>query len=127
MPKYFDRTYKVQFDPFLTVIDTFFNCVKYYLTGLDNFLLSICIIFVTKLNIYVCNFLFAFTKPMPFARFPPIKCETYLSQRYKDTHADLNMYNKQQTWIAIELGYMYWPQKKKNSTKVLLPASSIAL
>ncbi|KAL9443635.1 hypothetical protein AB3S75_016909 [Citrus x aurantiifolia] len=30
-------------------------------------------------------------------KFPPIKCETYLSQRYKDTHADLNMYNKQQT------------------------------
>ncbi|KDP33809.1 hypothetical protein JCGZ_07380 [Jatropha curcas] len=29
-------------------------------------------------------------------KFPPIKCETYLSQRYKDTHADLNVYNKSQ-------------------------------
>ncbi|KAA8542460.1 hypothetical protein F0562_023403 [Nyssa sinensis] len=27
-------------------------------------------------------------------KFPPIKCETYLLQRYKDTHADLNSYNK---------------------------------
>ncbi|KAI9192101.1 hypothetical protein LWI28_018345 [Acer negundo] len=30
-------------------------------------------------------------------KFPPIKCATYLSQRYKDTHADLNIYNKHQT------------------------------
>ncbi|KAJ4829741.1 hypothetical protein Tsubulata_020754 [Turnera subulata] len=29
-------------------------------------------------------------------KFPPIKCGTYLSQRYKDTHADLNVYNKHQ-------------------------------
>ncbi|XP_044464907.1 2-oxoglutarate-Fe(II) type oxidoreductase hxnY isoform X2 [Mangifera indica] len=28
-------------------------------------------------------------------KFPPIKCGTYLCQRYKDTHADLNVYNKQ--------------------------------
>ncbi|KAK8503078.1 hypothetical protein V6N13_025838 [Hibiscus sabdariffa] len=27
-------------------------------------------------------------------KFPPIRCSTYLSQRYKDTHADLNAYNK---------------------------------
>ncbi|KAI8553794.1 hypothetical protein RHMOL_Rhmol05G0043600 [Rhododendron molle] len=27
-------------------------------------------------------------------KFPPIKCETYMLQRYKDTHADLNSYNK---------------------------------
>ncbi|KAJ4708524.1 2-oxoglutarate (2OG) and Fe(II)-dependent oxygenase superfamily protein [Melia azedarach] len=31
------------------------------------------------------------------ARFPPIKCTTYLSQRYRDTHADLNLYKKHQT------------------------------
>ncbi|GAV88056.1 2OG-FeII_Oxy domain-containing protein/DIOX_N domain-containing protein [Cephalotus follicularis] len=30
-------------------------------------------------------------------KFPPIKCRTYLTQRYKDTHADLNVYSKQQT------------------------------
>ncbi|EEF48183.1 2-oxoglutarate-Fe(II) type oxidoreductase hxnY isoform X2 [Ricinus communis] len=30
-------------------------------------------------------------------RFPPIKCGTYLSQRYKDTHTDLNLYSKPQT------------------------------
>ncbi|KAK1592838.1 hypothetical protein Q3G72_031216 [Acer saccharum] len=30
-------------------------------------------------------------------KFPPIECATYLSQRYKDTHADLNIYNKHQT------------------------------
>ncbi|GMJ07392.1 hypothetical protein like AT1G35190 [Hibiscus trionum] len=29
-------------------------------------------------------------------KFPPIRCSTYLSQRYKDTHADLNAYNKHQ-------------------------------
>ncbi|KAG6739688.1 hypothetical protein POTOM_057302 [Populus tomentosa] len=29
--------------------------------------------------------------------FPPIKCEAYLSQRYKDTHADLKVYNKHQS------------------------------
>lgn len=27
-------------------------------------------------------------------KFPPITCETYMLQRYKDTHADLNSYNK---------------------------------
>ncbi|CAH1447762.1 unnamed protein product [Lactuca virosa] len=27
-------------------------------------------------------------------KFPPIKCETYLLQRYQDTHADLSTYNK---------------------------------
>ncbi|XP_065850389.1 2-oxoglutarate-Fe(II) type oxidoreductase hxnY isoform X2 [Euphorbia lathyris] len=31
------------------------------------------------------------------AKFPPIKCGTYLSQRYKDTHADLSLYDKSQT------------------------------
>jgi isopenicillin N synthase-like dioxygenase len=30
-------------------------------------------------------------------KFPPINCSAYLTQRYKDTHADLNNYNKQQT------------------------------
>ncbi|KAB5514348.1 hypothetical protein DKX38_028254 [Salix brachista] len=30
-------------------------------------------------------------------KFPPIKCGTYLSQRYKDTHANLNVYNKHQS------------------------------
>ncbi|XP_024020686.1 2-oxoglutarate-Fe(II) type oxidoreductase isoform X2 [Morus notabilis] len=30
-------------------------------------------------------------------KFPPILCGTYLSQRYKDTHADLNVYKKHQT------------------------------
>ncbi|XWS72085.1 hypothetical protein CRYUN_Cryun02cG0010300 [Craigia yunnanensis] len=30
-------------------------------------------------------------------KFPPIRCATYLSQRYKDTHAELSVYNKQQT------------------------------
>lgn len=30
------------------------------------------------------------------AKFPPIKCETYLCQRYKDTHADLNSYSTKQ-------------------------------
>ncbi|KAJ0091742.1 hypothetical protein Patl1_13330 [Pistacia atlantica] len=29
-------------------------------------------------------------------KFPPVKCGTYLCQRYKDTHADLNVYNKLQ-------------------------------
>ncbi|CAN0901481.1 2-oxoglutarate-Fe(II) type oxidoreductase hxnY [Linum grandiflorum] len=29
-------------------------------------------------------------------KFPPIKCSTYLSQRYKDTHANLNVYNQKQ-------------------------------
>ncbi|WVZ13798.1 hypothetical protein V8G54_011364 [Vigna mungo] len=28
--------------------------------------------------------------------FPPILCQDYLTQRYKDTHADLNIYKKQQ-------------------------------
>ncbi|KAK4774696.1 hypothetical protein SAY86_009631 [Trapa natans] len=28
-------------------------------------------------------------------KFPPIKCATYLSQRYKDTHADLTVYKTQ--------------------------------
>ncbi|XP_076951043.1 azadirone synthase LFS-like [Bidens hawaiensis] len=27
-------------------------------------------------------------------KFPPIKCETYLLQQYRDTHADLSAYNK---------------------------------
>uniref|UniRef100_A0A5B7BEV8 Putative sexual differentiation process protein isp7-like isoform X1 n=1 Tax=Davidia involucrata TaxID=16924 RepID=A0A5B7BEV8_DAVIN len=27
-------------------------------------------------------------------KFPPIRCETYMLQRYKDTHADLNSYKK---------------------------------
>ncbi|KAL7588685.1 hypothetical protein Lser_V15G39213 [Lactuca serriola] len=27
-------------------------------------------------------------------KFPPIKCETYLLQRYQETHADLSTYNK---------------------------------
>lgn len=27
-------------------------------------------------------------------KFPPIKCETYMLQRYKDTHADLSSYSK---------------------------------
>ncbi|XP_038695363.1 2-oxoglutarate-Fe(II) type oxidoreductase hxnY-like isoform X2 [Tripterygium wilfordii] len=31
------------------------------------------------------------------AKFPPIKCGAYLSQRYTDTHADLNVYNQSQT------------------------------
>ncbi|GKV06699.1 hypothetical protein SLEP1_g18555 [Rubroshorea leprosula] len=30
-------------------------------------------------------------------KFPPIKCATYLSQRYRDTHADLNVYSEHQT------------------------------
>ncbi|XP_020204986.1 2-oxoglutarate-Fe(II) type oxidoreductase hxnY isoform X2 [Cajanus cajan] len=29
-------------------------------------------------------------------KFPPILCRDYLTQRYKDTHADLNIYKKQQ-------------------------------
>ncbi|CAI0628643.1 unnamed protein product [Linum tenue] len=29
-------------------------------------------------------------------KFPPITCSTYLSQRYKDTHADLSVYNQKQ-------------------------------
>ncbi|RVW96371.1 hypothetical protein CK203_020820 [Vitis vinifera] len=29
-------------------------------------------------------------------KFPPVKCGTYLTQRYKDTHADLNLYTKHQ-------------------------------
>ncbi|CAN1177480.1 2-oxoglutarate-Fe(II) type oxidoreductase hxnY [Linum perenne] len=29
-------------------------------------------------------------------KFPPIKCSTYMSQRYKDTHADLSVYDQQQ-------------------------------
>ncbi|XP_040951622.1 2-oxoglutarate-Fe(II) type oxidoreductase hxnY isoform X5 [Gossypium hirsutum] len=29
-------------------------------------------------------------------KFPPIRCSTYLSQRYKDTHADLSVYDKHQ-------------------------------
>ncbi|XP_057447218.1 2-oxoglutarate-Fe(II) type oxidoreductase hxnY-like isoform X1 [Lotus japonicus] len=29
-------------------------------------------------------------------KFPPILCRDYLSQRYNDTHADLNVYKKQQ-------------------------------
>ncbi|XP_042492376.1 2-oxoglutarate-Fe(II) type oxidoreductase hxnY isoform X2 [Macadamia integrifolia] len=29
-------------------------------------------------------------------KFPPVKCETYLSQRYKDTHADLSLYQNHQ-------------------------------
>ncbi|RAL45686.1 hypothetical protein DM860_009550 [Cuscuta australis] len=28
-------------------------------------------------------------------KFPPIKCETYLLQRYRDTHADLNSYKSE--------------------------------
>lgn len=31
------------------------------------------------------------------AKFPPITCAAYLSQRYKDTHADLSSYDKRQT------------------------------
>ncbi|MBA0703150.1 hypothetical protein Goari_027393 [Gossypium aridum] len=27
-------------------------------------------------------------------KFPPIRCSTYLSQRYKETHADLSVYDK---------------------------------
>ncbi|MBA0752566.1 hypothetical protein Gogos_001389 [Gossypium gossypioides] len=30
-------------------------------------------------------------------KFPPIYCATYLSQRYKDTHAELSIYEKHQT------------------------------
>ncbi|GLT48516.1 hypothetical protein SLA2020_221370 [Shorea laevis] len=30
-------------------------------------------------------------------KFPPIKCATYLSQRYRDTHADLSLYSEHQT------------------------------
>ncbi|KAJ8768664.1 hypothetical protein K2173_023568 [Erythroxylum novogranatense] len=30
-------------------------------------------------------------------KFPPIKCSTYLSQRYKDTHADLSVYKRSPT------------------------------
>ncbi|XP_052482697.1 2-oxoglutarate-Fe(II) type oxidoreductase hxnY isoform X3 [Gossypium raimondii] len=30
-------------------------------------------------------------------KFPPIYCATYLSQRYKDTHAELSVYEKHQT------------------------------
>ncbi|KAJ9183904.1 hypothetical protein P3X46_007703 [Hevea brasiliensis] len=30
-------------------------------------------------------------------KFPPIICGTYLSQRYKDTHTDLSVYNKHQS------------------------------
>ncbi|KAB2050018.1 hypothetical protein ERO13_A13G196100v2 [Gossypium hirsutum] len=30
-------------------------------------------------------------------KFPPIYCATYLSQRYKDTHAELSLYEKHQT------------------------------
>ncbi|KAL5572564.1 hypothetical protein UlMin_022161 [Ulmus minor] len=30
-------------------------------------------------------------------KFPPILCRTYLGQRYKDTHADLSIYNKHET------------------------------
>ncbi|XP_012451471.1 2-oxoglutarate-Fe(II) type oxidoreductase hxnY isoform X1 [Gossypium raimondii] len=29
-------------------------------------------------------------------KFPPIRCSTYLSQRYKETHADLSVYDKHQ-------------------------------
>lgn len=29
-------------------------------------------------------------------KYPPVKCETYLKQRYKDTHADLSSYKKQE-------------------------------
>lgn len=29
----------------------------------------------------------------PLPRFPPITCSAYLSQRYKDTHADLKSYD----------------------------------
>ncbi|WRX34922.1 Oxoglutarate/iron-dependent dioxygenase - like 10 [Theobroma cacao] len=30
-------------------------------------------------------------------KFPPIRCGTYLTQRYKDTHAELSVYNKHHT------------------------------
>ncbi|XP_043722737.1 2-oxoglutarate-Fe(II) type oxidoreductase hxnY-like isoform X2 [Telopea speciosissima] len=29
-------------------------------------------------------------------KFPPVRCQTYLSQRYKDTHADLSLYRNHQ-------------------------------
>ncbi|KAI6679543.1 hypothetical protein NL676_033424 [Syzygium grande] len=28
-------------------------------------------------------------------KFPPVQCQTYLSQRFKDTHADLNVYRRE--------------------------------
>ena len=31
-------------------------------------------------------------------RFPPITCSAYLSQRYKDTHADLSSYSDGKAW-----------------------------
>lgn len=34
-----------------------------------------------------------------FARFPPILCQTYLNQRYNDTHTDQSVYKKPQTSI----------------------------
>ena len=35
-----------------------------------------------------------------FTRFPPVIYGDYLGQRYKDTHIDLNVYNKLQSWAC---------------------------
>lgn len=44
-----------------------------------------------------------------FARFPPILCQTYLSQRYNDTHTDQSVYKKPQTSILPQ--NMFWRRK----------------
>ncbi|KAG6740721.1 hypothetical protein POTOM_056189 [Populus tomentosa] len=42
---------------------------------------------------------------LPTCKFPPIKCEAYLSQRYKDTHADLKVVHGQEKTLSFRFPF----------------------